>query len=48
MGIPEFGVLSQAFLWFLTRGRNLSIDVELEFTYSLRPDEAGAQGFFRL
>lgn len=48
MGIPEFGVLSRAFLWFLTHGRNLSIDVELELTHSLRPDEAGAQGFFHL
>ena len=47
MDITEFGVLSHVFLWFLTqREKSVSMDVELKFTCSLRPDTVGAQGFF--
>lgn len=49
MDITEFGVLSHALLRFLTqREESVSMDMELEFTRSLRPDVAGAQGFFCL
>jgi len=49
MYTTEFGVLSRACLWFLTqREESVSMGMQLEFTRSLRPGAAGAQGFFCL